>query len=47
MRIDVATTLTVSFLSFFGGVAQFRTMNVTATTAGPLPAPDDAPFPLP
>jgi transglutaminase-like putative cysteine protease len=41
---DAADT---AFLSLFGGVAQFRTMNVTATTAGPLPAPDDAPFPLP
>ena len=41
---DAADT---AFLSLFGGVAQFRTMTVTATTAGPLPAPDDAPFPLP
>ena len=41
---DAADT---AFLSLFGGVAQFRTMQVTATTAGPLPAPDDAPFPLP
>jgi transglutaminase-like putative cysteine protease len=41
---DAADT---AFLSLFGGVAQFRTMNVTATTEGPLPAPDDDPFPLP
>jgi transglutaminase-like putative cysteine protease len=41
---DAADT---AFLSLFGGVAQFRTMEVTATTAGDLPAPDDAPFPLP
>jgi hypothetical protein len=41
---DAADT---AFLSLFGGLAEFRTMNVTATTAGPLPAPDDAPFPLP
>jgi transglutaminase-like putative cysteine protease len=41
---DAADT---AFLSLFGGVAQFRDMTVTATTAGPLPAPDDAPFPLP
>jgi transglutaminase-like putative cysteine protease len=41
---DAADT---AFLSLFGGVAQFRTITVTATTAGPLPAPDDAPFPLP
>jgi transglutaminase-like putative cysteine protease len=41
---DAADT---AFLSLFGGVAQFRTMTVTATTAGPLPTPDDAPFPLP
>ncbi|SOE02342.1 Transglutaminase-like superfamily protein [Blastococcus haudaquaticus] len=41
---DAADT---AFLSLFGGVAQFRTMTVTATTDGPLPAPDDAPFPLP
>jgi transglutaminase-like putative cysteine protease len=41
---DAADT---AFLSLFGGVAQFRTMTVTATTAGPLPAPDDTPFPLP
>lgn len=40
---DAADT---AFLSLFGGVAQFRTMEVTATTAGPLPLPDDAPFPL-
>jgi hypothetical protein len=41
---DAADT---AFLSLFGGVAQFRTMSVTATTEGPLPAPDDTPFPLP
>jgi transglutaminase-like putative cysteine protease len=41
---DAADT---AFLTLFGGVAQFRTMQVTATTAGDLPAPDDAPFPLP
>jgi transglutaminase-like putative cysteine protease len=41
---DAADT---AFLSLFGGVAQFRTVAVTATTAGPLPAPDDVPFPLP
>jgi transglutaminase-like putative cysteine protease len=41
---DAADT---AFLSLFGGVAQFRSMTVTATTDGPLPAPDDAPFPLP
>ena len=41
---DAADT---AFLSLFGGVAQFRTMEVTATTAGRLPAPDDAPFALP
>jgi transglutaminase-like putative cysteine protease len=40
---DAADT---AFLSLFGGVAQFRSMTVTATTAGPLPAPDAAPFPL-
>ena len=40
---DAADT---AFLSLFGGVARFGTMTVTATTAGPLPAPDDAPFPL-
>jgi len=41
---DAADT---AFLSLFGGLAQFRSMEVTATTAGDLPAPDDAPFPLP
>jgi transglutaminase-like putative cysteine protease len=41
---DAADT---AFLSLFGGVAQFRTITVTATTEGRLPAPDDAPFPLP
>ena len=41
---DAADT---AFLSLFGGLARFETMTVTATTAGALPAPDDAPFPLP
>jgi transglutaminase-like putative cysteine protease len=41
---DAADT---AFLSLFGGIAQFRSMTVTATTAGPLPASDDEPFPLP
>lgn len=41
---DAADT---AFLTMFGGVAKFQTMTVTATTDGPLPAPDDAPFPLP
>jgi transglutaminase-like putative cysteine protease len=41
---DAADT---AFLSLFGGIARFRSMTVTATTDGPLPAPDDAPFPLP
>jgi transglutaminase-like putative cysteine protease len=41
---DAADT---AFLSLFGGVARFGSMTVTATTDGPLPAPDDAPFPLP
>jgi transglutaminase-like putative cysteine protease len=36
-----------AFLSLFGGSARFETMAVTATTAGPLPAPDHRPFPLP
>ena len=41
---DAADT---AFLSLFGGLARFDTMTVTATTAGTLPTPDDAPFPLP
>jgi transglutaminase-like putative cysteine protease len=41
---DAADT---AFLTLLGGVAQFRTVTVTATTAGPLPAPDETPFPLP
>jgi transglutaminase-like putative cysteine protease len=41
---DAADT---AFLSLFGGVAQFRTMTVTATTAGALPVPNGEPFPLP
>jgi transglutaminase-like putative cysteine protease len=41
---DAADT---AFLSLFGGIARFEGMTVTATTDGPLPAPADAPFPLP
>ena len=41
---DAADT---AFLSLFGGVAQLGEMTVTATTAGELPTPDEAPFPLP
>jgi hypothetical protein len=41
---DAADT---AFLTLFGGVAQFRSMSVTATVDGDLPAPDDAPFALP
>ncbi|TFV78155.1 transglutaminase family protein [Blastococcus sp. CT_GayMR19] len=41
---DAADT---AFLSLFGGQARFESMTVTATTAGLLPPPDDAPFPLP
>jgi transglutaminase-like putative cysteine protease len=41
---DAADT---AFLSLFGGIARFETMTVTATTAGLLPTPDHAPFPLP
>jgi len=41
---DAADT---AFLTTLGGVARFEGMTVTATTAGDLPAPDDAPFPLP
>jgi len=41
---DAADT---AFLSLFGGVARFQTMTVTATVGGRLPAPDEAPFPLP
>jgi transglutaminase-like putative cysteine protease len=41
---DAADT---AFLSLFGGVATFESMTVTATTAGPLPAPRATPFPLP
>jgi transglutaminase-like putative cysteine protease len=41
---DAADT---AFLTLFGGVAQFETMTVTATTAGPLPGPGAAPFALP
>jgi transglutaminase-like putative cysteine protease len=41
---DAADT---AFLTTLGRVARFEGMTVTATTAGDLPAPDDAPFPLP
>jgi transglutaminase-like putative cysteine protease len=41
---DAADT---AFLSLFGGIAQFRSMTVTATTAGALPPPNETPFPLP
>jgi transglutaminase-like putative cysteine protease len=41
---DAADT---AFLSLFGGVARFDGMTVTATVDGTLPAPDDAPFPVP
>ncbi|SOC46277.1 Transglutaminase-like enzyme, putative cysteine protease [Blastococcus aggregatus] len=41
---DAADT---AFLTTLGRVARFDGMTVTATTAGDLPAPDDAPFPLP
>jgi transglutaminase-like putative cysteine protease len=41
---DAADT---AFLTTLGGVARFEGMTVTATTAGALPAPDHAPFPLP
>jgi transglutaminase-like putative cysteine protease len=41
---DAADT---AFLTLFGGVAQFRSMTVTATVDGDLPAPDHAPFALP
>jgi transglutaminase-like putative cysteine protease len=40
---DAADT---AFLTLLGGVATFGGMTVTATAAGDLPAPDDAPFPL-
>jgi transglutaminase-like putative cysteine protease len=40
---DAADT---AFLTLLGGVATFGGMTVTATTAGDLPAPDDAPFAL-
>ncbi len=41
---DAADT---AFLTTLGRVAAFEGMTVTATTAGDLPAPDDAPFALP
>jgi transglutaminase-like putative cysteine protease len=41
---DAADT---AFLSLFGGRATLATMSVTATVDGDLPAPRDAPFPLP
>jgi transglutaminase-like putative cysteine protease len=40
---DAADT---AFLTLLGGVATFGGMTVTATVAGDLPIPDDAPFPL-
>jgi hypothetical protein len=41
---DAADT---AFLTLYGGVATLGEMRVTATALGHLPAPDDAPFPLP
>ena len=41
---DAADT---AFLSLFGGRATLGRMTVTATVDGDLPAPDDAPYPLP
>jgi transglutaminase-like putative cysteine protease len=41
---DAADT---AFLTLLGGVARFDWMTVTATVDGALPAPDDAPFPVP
>jgi transglutaminase-like putative cysteine protease len=41
---DAADT---AFLSLFGRVARFDWMTVTATVDGPLPAPDETPFPVP
>lgn len=41
---DAADT---AFLTLFGRVARFESMAVTATVDGVLPAPDDAPFPVP
>jgi transglutaminase-like putative cysteine protease len=41
---DAADT---AFLTLFGGVATLGEPTVTATAAGDLPAPADAPFPLP
>jgi transglutaminase-like putative cysteine protease len=41
---DAADT---AFLTTLARVARFEGMTVTATTAGTLPEPDDAPFPLP
>ena len=41
---DAADT---AFLTLFGGIARLEAMMVTATADGDLPAPDDAPFPLP
>jgi transglutaminase-like putative cysteine protease len=41
---DAADT---AFLTLFGGIARFESIAVTATVDGTLPAPDDAPFPVP
>jgi len=41
---DAADT---AFLTLFSRVARFESMAVTATVDGVLPAPDDAPFPVP
>jgi transglutaminase-like putative cysteine protease len=41
---DAADT---AFLTLFGGVASLGELTVTATAEERLPAPDDAPFPLP
>ena len=41
---DAADT---AFLTLLGRMATFGGMTVTATVGGELPAPDDAPFPLP
>jgi len=41
---DAADT---AFLTLLGGAARFESMTVTATTDGDLPAPADAPYPVP
>jgi transglutaminase-like putative cysteine protease len=41
---DAADT---AFLTTFGAAARFESMTVTATVDGALPAPSDAPFPVP